>query len=144
MIKSMALIQKVENASREGMEMAVHELMYDALETTPECPRLTGALASSHSAFVNGKLVGVAPHYGGKATPLLFGVPRTSTQVEGTVVANKPYAAAQHEAHRRIAGRKALVKFKSYTSAKSGPKWLEIKLRNFGLKYFALIASRIL
>lgn len=139
-IKSMAVVSKVKKASVRGMSMAVLELMEDSLEKSPKCPRDTGALAASHSVFVDGKLVGtskVVPSGNGEATPLLSGIPKISSKIEGALVVHKPYAASQHEGIRK--GKAYGV----YTLAGSGPKWIESKLIRFAGKYFGMIAGRI-
>lgn len=133
---------KVEKASKSGMTLAVLKLMDDCLTVPPTCPRKTGSLAASHSAFVDGQLVGTTEsvgHVGGTgATPLMH-LAKISTKLEGAVVAHKPYAAAQHEG---VAGRYRVEKY-SHPELNPGPKWMYAKLVMFGEKYFTYIASSI-
>jgi hypothetical protein len=138
-IKSMALVEKVKRASEEGMENAVKELMNDALTVSPMCPQETGAMAASHSVFVDGKLVKVSTVIpsGGVATPRTSSIFKVSKNIEGALVVNKPYAASQHEGVRK--GRR----YANYTLIQSGPKWIESKLVRFGKKYFSMIAKRV-
>lgn len=131
---------KIEKASKSGMTLAVLKLMDDCLTVPPTCPRKTGSLAASHSAFVDGQLVGTTEsvgHVGGTGPTPLMHLAKISTKLEGAVVAHKPYAAAQHEG---VAGRYAA---QNYTTPGSGPKWMYAKLVMFGEKYFTYIASSI-
>lgn len=132
--------KKVERASRKGMEKAVKSFMNDCLDAPPACPRESGALAASHSVFVEGKLVETSadkPVTGkGVATPLTF-MPKLIGELLGTLVVHKSYATSVHEGTSRWG-----TPYK-YKTPGTGRKWVESKLVRFGLKYFSLIAARI-
>jgi len=131
---------KVERASQEGMKSAVKALMNDSLDLPPACPRRTGALAASHSVFVNSKLVGTSADRpvseGGEATPLTF-MPKIFQELIGTLVVHKPYAASIHEGVSRWGTPY------TYKTPGTGRKWVQSKLLSFGQKYFNLIAAKI-
>jgi len=133
-------IGKVEGASQKGMERAVETFMDDCLDLPPACPRESGAMAASHSIFVDSKLVGTSagrPVTGkGEATPLTF-MPKITKELIGTLVVHKPYATSIHEGISRWGT--AYI----YKTPGTGRKWVESKLIRFGLKYFGLIAARI-
>jgi len=126
---------KVERASQKGMEEAVKSFMKDSLDLPPACPRRTGAMAASHSVFVDGKLIDTSADRSvsadGEATPLTF-MPRISRELLGTLVVHKHYASAQHEKVGR-----------EYSTPGTGSKWVQSKLLAFGYKYFNLIAAKI-
>jgi hypothetical protein len=143
-VKSMALIKKVKNASDEGMAIAIEKLMNDAIYRDPKCPVESGALAASHSVFLNGTLLSISDYPvtgGGEATPRMAPVPKLTNNIEGTLVVNKPYAAAQHEGTWKT--KKTRAEVKKYTRVGSGKKWVESKLLAFGSEYFSIIAGRI-
>ena len=128
-------IGKVERASQEGMKNAVKSFMDDSLDMPPSCPRKTGAMAASHSVFVDGSLVGTSADRpvaeGGKATPLRS-MPKVSDDLVGTLVVHKHYASAQHEWASQV-----------YSTLGTGRKWVQSKVISFGLKYYNLIAAKI-
>lgn len=139
-IKSIAISKKVKKASVRGMGKAVDTFMDDCIEKVPKCPKRSGAMAASHSTFVNGKLNTVSkaiPSEGGEATPRTVPLIVASKNIEGALVVHKPYAASQHEGTRKE------VIYHKYTLPGSGPKWVESKLIRFGKAYFALIAGEI-
>jgi len=127
--------KKVERASKEGMKRAVKSFMNDGLDVPPACPRRTGAMAASHSAFVNGELVDTSSDrpvtQDGVATPLIF-MPKLADDLIGTLVVHKHYASAQHEGIGQ-----------AYRTPGTGRKWIESKLIRFGLKYYGMIAAKI-
>ena len=131
---------KVERASQEGMKNAVKSLMDDSLGMSPSCPRKTGAMAASHSVFVDGSLVGTSadrPVTGkGEATPLTF-MPKLTGPLTGTLVVHKPYATSIHEGVSRW-GTPYI-----YRTPGTGRKWVQSKVISFGLKYYNLIAAKI-
>ena len=131
---------KVERASREGMKGAVKAFMDDCLDMPPTCPRKTGAMAASHSVFVDGHLVGTSADrsvsVGGRATPLMF-MPKISKELIGTLAVHKPYATSIHEGVSRW-GTSYI-----YRTLGTGRKWVQSKLTSLGSKYFNLIAARI-
>lgn len=132
-------MKKVERASREGMKDAVRELMGDSFDVPPSCPTRSGAMAASHSTFVDGQLVAVSNRSvteGGKATPLRS-LPKPFPELTGSLVVHKPYATSQHEGISRWGTPY------EYRTPGTGRKWIEAKLIRFGKKYYALIAGRI-
>ena len=126
---------KVERASRKGMEEAVKSFMDDSLDMPPACPRRTGAMAASHSVFVDGKLVETSADRpvtrDGEATPLML-MPKLTDDLTGTLVVHKHYASAQHERAGYI-----------YRTLGAGRKWVQAKLMTFGSKYYGMIAAKI-
>jgi len=136
---SILATKRVLNASERGMKLAVLSFMDDCLKEDPACPQRSGAMAASHSGFVDNKLVGISHVLvtgKGKATPLRF-IGTASKDLVGSLVVHKPYAAAQHE------GSQSSVSYKKYTKPGTGKKWVESKLlRHFSL-YFSMIASEI-
>jgi len=138
--KIIIALRRVKNASKEGMGDAIDSLMDDSLFEVPTCPRDTGALAASHSTFVNGvfrKASPAIPERDGVATPLKSGFPYTGKRIEGALVVHKPYAASQHEGVRKG------IRCKNYTTPGSGSHWIISKLLRHGNKYFSKIARRI-
>ena len=131
---------KTEVASVEGMKEAVLAFMDDSLHEPPACPRKSGSLAGSHSAFVNGQLIATSESEyieGGEGPTPLMSLTKVSRGIEGALIAHKSYAAAQHEGISRGGGVHA------YSTSGTGRKWIESKLLRHGEKYLEMIAGRI-
>lgn len=134
------VIGKVDRASKEGMREALKQFMDDALHSPPSVPRRDGSLASSHSCFVNRKLVatsvGEPTTDKAEPTPLTM-YPYMGKELEGVLIVHKRYAASLHEGISRWGTAYA------YKAAGSGKKWIEAKVIRFGKKYYGMIAGRI-
>lgn len=131
--------QKVKAGSVEGMKRAIKELMNLSLNSIPRVPRDTGALAGSHSCFVNEELVEVSKESAPKATPLLTYPGKVGPKgvIEGVLVVHKPYAASLHEGISRHGT--------SYTfqGAGRGKKWIQAKVTRFKTHLFGLVAQSL-
>jgi len=140
-VRSMQVKARINGATINGMEVAMRQFMQDALEEVPKCPVKTGALAGSHSIFVNGMLVAVSAKKGpgiGEATPRLAPfLPPKRNVIEGILVAHKPYAATQHE------GIRLGTFYQNYTNPQSGPKWVLAKLLKNGQRYLSKISRKV-
>lgn len=118
-------------AAREGMAVAVEDLLADATLGLPSTPMDTGALRASGTAFVDRNLVAVNPQEVGlshhKLLPGEESIPPQPAMthsealdknaVNGLVVFNQEYAEEVHDGGPR-----------NWTTAGSGDKFLEDKI----------------
>lgn len=119
------LPKMARRAALRGMKRVVGRLLKDATHEFPTTPKLTGALRSSGSAFVDDKLIAVSKEEmisedtGKGPTPVTQYAAQGSsdTTIVGTVIFNTPYAARVHE-HPEY----------NFTTPGSGGKFLEWKV----------------
>lgn len=141
-IGTISLIKRIKGASESGMKEAVVSLMGDCLDEIPMCPRESGALAASHSVFVNGTLIATSAHRPvtekGIPTPLMLMPNLFIEELSGTLVVHKVYASSIHEGISRWG-----TPYK-YKLPGTGRKWVESKMLRFWTKYRNMIASKVM
>lgn len=139
-IKGLDLAAKeMKQAAERGMAKAVLQLMDDTIEEYPGIPQDEHVLRASGSAFVNNRLVGTS-NDNGIGQPIVQSEDELGpNKIVGAVIFGTPYAAYQHEGVRYDGSHVV----KNYTTAGTGPKFLESKLFHNTDKYLGIIAEEI-
>lgn len=136
----LAITGRMVEGARQGMGLAVNQLMDDAINELNRVPLEEGTLRGSVAAFVDGQRVGVAPNVGGNPTPPTedpAGAAPNADEIRGTVAFKNEYAAFQHEGQREDGSHKV----ENYSHAGTGTKFLEGKVSGNRDDYLQTVAD---
>lgn len=124
--------ERIYHAGREGLEIALHDLLGRAVERAPEGVGGPGIRPSEDPGRLRAS---------GHVTPIEI----EGSRLTGKVAFDTPYAAAQHEGHAIMhrGGKTYEWVARQWSVPHTGPKYLENPLKEMAPRYVRAIAANV-